>query len=77
MLWQRTSSSISLASSSLSRKSTASLQSFYSIIECSSANEYYVLQPKHSNGPLNGLFVDDSTKRKSQDKEKDEENKVR
>ena len=74
---QSSCSSVSSAFLSLSRKSTASLQSFNSTVECSSANKYDVLQPNHSIGPLNGLFVEENTKRKSQEKEKDEDNKVR
>ncbi len=70
-------SSISSAFSTLSRKSTASVQSSHSTIECSSANKYDVLQPKNTNGPLNGLFVEENASRKSSEKEKDEDNKVR
>lgn len=73
--WRSPLPSFSLASSSLSKKTTAVLQSAQCTIECSSADRKFVLQPNHLSGPLNGLFVDDDAKRGSPDKE--EENKVR
>ena len=51
------------------------LQASDGIIECSSADSNFVLQPKNSPGPLNGLFVDDDKKKGSLEKE--DENKVR